>query len=183
MAASEAARSRGGGAWAPLRLPWLRASRSHPGASPVNLDRSTLVEAARVCACFNLRRASRAVTRLYDEVLAPGGLRATAFVALVLAHAEGQPTLPRLARALGIDRSTLTRNIKPLERDGLVQVTVAKGSRTSTISLTSKGEKALVRCVPLWKEAQTRFESRVGAERWAAMLKDLSAVVSSVPEA
>jgi DNA-binding MarR family transcriptional regulator len=149
----------------------------------VSLDRSTLVEAARVCACFNLRRASRAVTRLYDEVLAPGGLRATSFVALVLAQAEGQPTLPRLARALGIDRSTLTRNIKPLERDGLVQVTMAKGSRTSTIGLTPKGEKALLRCVPLWKQAQARFEASVGAERWAAMLRDLSTVMASVPEA
>ena len=135
------------------------------------------------CLCTKLRRATRNVTRLYDEVLAPGGLRATSFVALVLAQAEGQPTLPRLARALGIDRSTLTRNIKPLERDGLVQVSAAPGSRTSTIALTPKGEKALQRCVPLWKEAQTRFEARVGAERWAAMLKDLNTVLASVPEA
>ena len=149
----------------------------------MSIDRSTLVEAARVCACFNLRRASRAVTRLYDEVLGAGGLRSTGFVALVLIEAEGQPTLPRLARSMGLDRSTLTRNIKPLVRDGLVRVTRGSGARTSTVALTPKGEKALLRCIPLWQEAQRRFESSLGPDRWATMLQQLSAVVSAVPDA
>jgi DNA-binding MarR family transcriptional regulator len=148
----------------------------------VTIDRSTLVEAARVCACFNLRRASRAVTRLYDEVLAPGGLRATSFVALVMIEAEGEPTLPRLARALGIDRSTLTRNLKPLQRDGLVKVNTQPGSRTATIVLTAKGGKALLQCIPLWQAAQQRFESRVGPERWAQVLQHLSVVLAAVPD-
>lgn len=149
----------------------------------MTIDRSTLVEAARVCACFNLRRASRAVTRLYDEVLSPGGLRSTSFVALVLIQAEGELPLPRLARALGLDRSTLTRNLKPLVRDGLVKVSRSGGTRMASIAVTPKGQKALARSIPLWQEAQRRFEASLGADHWARMLAQLSAVVAAVPDA
>jgi DNA-binding MarR family transcriptional regulator len=76
----------------------------------------------------------------------------------------------------------VTRNLKPLQRDGLVKVSTQAGSRTSTIVLTAKGEKALLRCIPLWQEAQGRFESRMGPERWATMLQHLNAVLASVPE-
>ena len=142
----------------------------------MTIDRSTLVEAVRVCACFNLRRASRAVTRFYDEVLAPGGLRSTGFAALIAIQIEGVPTLPRLSRVLGVDRSTLTRNLQPLVRSGLVKIGASVGSRTATARLTPKGEKTLMRCVPLWKEAQGRFEGKVGQKEWQAVLAALSNV-------
>ena len=142
----------------------------------MTIDRSTLVEAVRVCACFNLRRASRAVTRFYDEVLEPGGLRSTGFAALIAIQIEGVPTLPRLSRVLGVDRSTLTRNLQPLSRAGLVKIGSSAGARTATARLTPKGEKTLMRCVPLWKEAQGRFEGKIGQKEWQAVLAALSNV-------
>lgn len=146
-------------------------------------DRAAWAEAVRVCACFNLRRAARAVTRLFDEILEPGGLRSTQFVAMVVIHAERGPTLPRLSKALGIDRSTLTRNLQPLVRTGLVETKSGPGSRTATARLTPKGERILLRCLPLWQEAQGRFEARVGASKWRSMLDGLASVVSAVPDA
>lgn len=149
----------------------------------MDIDRSALNEAVRVCACFNLRRAARAVTRLYDDVLGAGGLRSTQFVALVAIEAAGGPTLPRLAKSLGVDRSTLTRNLKPLVRADLVKLSVSRGAKSTTARLTPKGEKALLRCLPLWRDAQTRFESKVGSREWHAMLGGLADVTAAAPDA
>ena len=149
----------------------------------VTVDRATCVEAMRVCACFNLRRASRAVTRLLDEWLGPGGLRSTQFVTLVAIQAESAPTLPRLARSLGVDRSTLTRSLAPLERSGLVAIKVTGPTRTATAKITSAGEEALARCVPLWKAAQSRFEAKVGATNGSKLLVGVAAVSNSARNA
>ena len=136
-----------------------------------------------VCACFNLRRASRAVTRLFDEILGPGGLRSTQFVALVAIHGEGAPTLPRLARTLGVDRSTLTRSLEPLAKAGYVTIKTTPSTRTATARITSAGESAIARCVPLWQEAQSRFEAKVGARNWQSLLGGIAAVSESARDA
>lgn len=149
----------------------------------MSIDPSTCAAAIRVCACFNLRRASRAVTRLFDEILLRGGLRSTQFVALVAIRAGGEPALPRLARDLGLDRSTLTRNLNPLVKAGLVEVGTHPPSQSATARLTAEGEAALERCVPLWQEAQARFEGKIGAEAWRSLLGGLDAVSSSAPQA
>jgi DNA-binding MarR family transcriptional regulator len=146
------------------------------------LDRATLQAAVRVCGCFNLRRASRAVTRLYDQALEPGGLRSTGFVALTVVEAEGEMTLPKLAVRLGVDRSTLTRNLAPLRKAGLLEVVQRGVARTGTARVTAKGRAALKRCVPLWHDAQTRFEAAVGSERWQGLLAGLDVIASQVPE-
>src|SRR5262245_10997018 len=156
---------------------------SRSAAPAPMVDRDLCVEAVRVCACFNLRRASRAVTRLYDEILGRGGLRSTQFVALVALRIEGEPSLPRLARALRLDRSTLTRNLAPLVKGGLVTVSSPSPSHTATARLTPKGDEAIARCVPFWKEAQERFEAKVGPERWRALLGGLAAVSAGAAEA
>ncbi len=140
-------------------------------------DSETLAEAARVCACFNFRKASRAVTQLFDTVLQPGGLRSTQFVILVRIGADGSPSLPDLARGLNVDRSTLTRNLQPLLREGLLRIAGGGDERASTVRLTPKGERKLATTVPLWEAAQTRFVGRFGGDRWAAMLEDLHRVV------
>lgn len=142
----------------------------------MTIDRATLAAAAQVCACFHLRRASRAVTRLFDAMLAPGGLRSGSFVTLVLLEAHGRSSLPALARDLGVDRSTLTRNLKPLVHDKLVRLTTLPTTRTTQADITARGRRALERCVPLWRAAQARFEAAMGAERWAAMRGHLGAL-------
>ena len=149
----------------------------------MSLEPSACSAAIKVCACFNLRRASRAVTRLFDEILLRGGLRSTQFVALVAIHAAGAPSLPRLARELGLDRSTLTRNLGPLVKAGLLEVGATPPSQTATARLTPKGLATLERCVPLWQEAQGRFEGKVGAAAWHSLLDGLSAVSASAGDA
>ena len=75
-----------------------------------------------VCACFNMRRASRAVTRHFDAAMASTGLRSTQFVLLVGIRAQGQSTLQTLARDLGVERSALARRLVPLEKRGLLRI-------------------------------------------------------------
>lgn len=142
-------------------------------------DSQTLAEAARVCACFNFRKASRAVTQLFDAVLLPSRLRSTQFVILVRIGADGRPTLPGLARDLNVDRTTLTRNLQPLARRGLLRISEGREERASTVRLTPKGERALAATVPLWEKAQKRFVEQFGGQRWPSMLEDLNRVVDA----
>jgi DNA-binding MarR family transcriptional regulator len=144
----------------------------------VTIDRSTLVEAVRTCACFNLRRTSRAVTRLFDGALERCGLRSTGFLILVAVEMEGEPTLPRLSRMLGVDRSTLTRNLKPLIDGGLVKTATPAGTRATRARLTKQGQRLLARCVPAWAQAQGQVEARVGKDQWQTTLTALSSLAS-----
>jgi DNA-binding MarR family transcriptional regulator len=142
-------------------------------------DARVLAEAARVCACFNFRKASRAVTQLFDNVLQPSGLRSTQFVILVAVAGEGSVRLPELARVLNLDRSTLTRNLKPLVRERLARIVEGRTGRASTVHLTPKGERALAATVPFWERAQTGFVQKFGERRWESMLNDLNRVVAA----
>jgi DNA-binding MarR family transcriptional regulator len=137
------------------------------------LSAEAAAAAAKVCACLNVRRAARAVTRLYDELLEPSGLRSTQFVVLVAVHAAGEPTLPSLAAELGLDRSALTRRLQPLERQDLLKVTPSQVGGASRVRLTAAGRRRLERTVPLWAQAQGRFVERLGAERWDALREAL----------
>ena len=91
------------------------------------LGRSELVEVADGCACKNLRRSARAVTRLYDEALRPSGLRITQFTLLVAVALSEPVPITRLADALDLDRTTLARDLKPLTERGLLEITVFHG--------------------------------------------------------
>jgi len=146
------------------------------GSPPSEIDGAACAQAVRICACQNLRSAARAVTRYFDECLHPSGMRSTQFVVLAAIHAEGSPTLPRLARDLVLDRSALTRSLRPLVRMGLVRVDSASSARASRAELTEKGVKLLRASVPLWQEAQERFVERLGSERWEVLLANLPAV-------
>ena len=139
-------------------------------------DSSVYAEAAAVCACTSFRKASRAVTQLFDEALQPSGLRSTQLI-LLLEIAIAEPaTVPRLARKLVMDPSTVTRNLQPLVKRGLLASLA--GDRNQTFRLTARGRETLERAVPLWERTQTAFVERLGAERWQAMLRDLSEAVS-----
>jgi DNA-binding MarR family transcriptional regulator len=122
--------------------------------------------AAQGCVCFNLRKAARAVTQLYDAHLRPSGLRATQLSLLVVLAAAGAITMTELADRLVMDRTTLTRNLKPLARDGLIRSAAGQDRRTRRLSLTAKGRAALTTALPLWDQAQRTMLARLGAERW-----------------
>jgi DNA-binding MarR family transcriptional regulator len=140
-------------------------------------------EIGKVCTVFNLRKASRAVTQLYDEIMRPSGTLPTQFTLLVATRAMGPVTISRMAKELALDRTTLTRNLKPLEREGLIIVVCVKDDqRSREISLTSKGLKKLEQALPYWKEAQSKAVKVLGANRHSRMLNDLKAAVASTSE-
>lgn len=130
------------------------------------------------CGSFNLRKASRTVTQFYDDILQPTGLRSTQIVVLVILAAERELSLARLARELVMSPSTLSRNIHPLERDGLVEV-YSPGKRGKSVRLTPRGKKALLNAVPYWQKAQEKFTELVGIEVWEELAERLAKTVSA----
>ncbi len=130
------------------------------------------------CACFNLRKASRAITHLYDEVLRSTGLRTTQFTILRVLHSRGEMPITQLAWELVMDRTTLTRNLRPLVRQGLITITSGSDRRTREVKLTDQGRDVVKQALPLWEKAQRRVVEGLGEERWHTMLADLAAAVA-----
>lgn len=117
--------------------------------------------------------AARAVTRAYDRALRPSGLRSTQFTILVAASiAEGIP-LHRLADILGLERTTLTRNLAAIEREGLIHVASVDG-RTRSVRLTSDGAERLKQALPLWDQAQQTLRNKVGEKGWTILHDSLA---------
>ena len=132
----------------------------------------------QLCACANLRKAVRAVSQLYDDAFRPIGLRATQFGLLGATGMLGPLTINRLAEAIVMDRTTLTRNLRPLEKQGLLQIKSGKDRREREVSITRRGQVVLAKGYPLWKKAQGIVVKGLGQERVSRLLKDLSAVVA-----
>ncbi len=136
----------------------------------------------KACLCFNLRKAARAVTQLYDAALEPAGLRATQFSLLaVLDRRDGRDavTITDLARAMVMDRTTLTRNLRPIEKQGLVAIAPGDDRRTREVRLTQRGRTALTRATPRWRHAQTRMLDALGDRRARRLLGELSGAIDA----
>jgi DNA-binding MarR family transcriptional regulator len=135
-------------------------------------------EIGRTCACYQVRKAARAVTKLYEEVLRPSGLRATQFSLLMATRVMGPVTVGKLARVTVMDRTTLTRNLQILERRGLLEMKSGEDRREREVTLTASGREVLAQAVPLWEEAQDRVRKGLGGERLHNLLGDLSEMIS-----
>lgn len=110
------------------------------------------------CNCYTLRRAARAITAAYDEALAPSGLRITQFGVLRWLARLGPLPVTRLAAESALDRSTMGRNLIPLERRGLVRIEVGNVDQRERVAyLTAAGEAAIEAALPLWRKAQERI--------------------------
>ncbi len=131
------------------------------------------------CTCFNLRKAARAITQFYDEAMRETGLRVTQLSLLTVVMARQPMTVTRLARASVTDRTTLTRNLQLLEKQGLIRLEAGIDRRERTVTLTDRGREALAGAYPKWKEAQAKVAQRVGQERLQRLLSDLSALVAA----
>jgi DNA-binding MarR family transcriptional regulator len=132
------------------------------------------------CNCFVVRSAARQVTQLYDQFLAPVGLHVTQFSILAKLKRLGPMTINALAKDMVMDRTTLGRNVLPLERDGLIKIEAsATDGRAKVLHLTKTGEKRLQAGCEAWEQAQGRFETRFGAKRAADFRAILRAVVAS----
>jgi DNA-binding MarR family transcriptional regulator len=125
--------------------------------------------------------AARAVTRLYDEILRSIGLRATQLAVLVAAANESVVSITALAKFMGMDRSTLTRNLTPLERrDGLIRVGNEGWRRSRTVAITHKGRGRLRKALPLWEKAQNIARQKLGSRRWSVIMTDLDDLIRVV---
>jgi len=142
--------------------------------SQADAERELLRAIASDCLCQKARNAARALTRLYDRHFAGGGIEPTQFNLLVgIALAEPVP-LVRLAKHLGLDRTTLTRNLRLLQQGGLVKAVRAADARQRRLSLTEKGKRALRGNLPRWKLAQQAAVAALGQAKFARLSDALS---------
>jgi len=147
------------------------------------MDDAKLAEMARTCACFNFRKASRSVTQMFDQALTPAGLRSTQLVILITGQLLGPSSIARLARELVMDRSTLTRNLRPLLSMSMLRLTMPEKGKHKTVELTEAGREALLRAAPYWELAQSQLVNRFGSEQWDRIMADLSAIVDATRSA
>jgi len=133
----------------------------------------------RNCVCFNLRKAARAVTQVYDEILRPTGLRATQHSLLRVLQVAGTVSVTKLAEVAVMDRTTLARNLDLLEREGLVRVQSGADARVREVALTDVAHKRLAAALPYWEKAQAQVTNSLGSGRSDRLLSDLSAAISA----
>ena len=132
------------------------------------------------CTCLAVRQAARHVSQFYDQYLAPSGLRTTQFSVLSKLKNHGPLTINALAAEMVMDRTTLGRNILPLERDRLIEIRPGRSDRRSKeLYLTTNGAERLQQARAGWREAQTRFAEAFGEQRTAALRTMLRSVTAT----
>ena len=131
------------------------------------------MSAVENCVCFNLRWVTRAVTQFYDAEMRRHGIRPTQGTLLLALNAKESWNMAELSDCLGLERTTLVRNLQPLQRDGLV--TAEGGGRGNRVELTitAKGRKQVEKFMPAWRAAQSAVVKTLGEKRWSAILSDL----------
>jgi len=134
------------------------------------------------CVCFNLRWVTRVVTQFFDTELRRHGIRPTQTPILAALTAKRAWRMEELSDWLAMERTTLVRNLQPLERDGLVELSgTGRGGRVS-LSITAKGKKDLARAMPAWRSAQEAVVRALGEKRWSAILSDLERAALTLAE-
>ena len=133
---------------------------------PRKLNSDDCAAVVDICACFNLRRTSRAVTQMFDEALVPVGLRSTQLIVLVAVGAGEPITTTRLCKNLSLDASTLMRSLQPLLRAELVERSQGKDGKRITIMLTDAGRKTIIDALPIWQSTQDALVGRLGQGAW-----------------
>jgi len=149
-------------------------SRVNRGADMTEQER---IDALAPCACLRVRQAARAVTQLYDEAFRPTGIRATQFPILMLARNLETVAVSKMAEMLVMDRTTLTRNLRPLEKSGRVRIAPGTDKRTKLVSLTHAGRAKFSQALPLWEAVQHRVRTGLGDDRTDRLADDLMATV------
>jgi DNA-binding MarR family transcriptional regulator len=122
------------------------------------------------CYCLNIRRAAQAITNIYDKCLASTGLSSSQYSILNALHGLKKVSVSKLAIALRLDRTTLVRNLKPLEEKGLV-IDVAYEGRNRQMQLTEYGLQICKDASPLWLEAQRKLEQLLGKDNLEVLLR------------
>ena len=146
-----------------------------PTAAPGHV---ALDDISTECVCFHLRKTARTITQVYDHALAPTGLRATQFTLLRVISRTGGLPFAALADVLGLERTTLTRNLRPLERDKLVRTFPGADRRVRLVSLTPKGERKLAEAEPVWAATHADITGRLGDGTWTQLQRNLSRTIA-----
>ncbi len=135
-------------------------------------------EMLAACVCLGLRKTSRRVTRVYDDALRPIGLRSTQLPILVALTLARSLPMSTLADQLEMDRTTLTRNLKPLEKRGLLEIVGGQDRRTREVRLTVRGQETAERAVPLWEKAQSYALEALGSVRLQELRDTMAELLS-----
>ena len=146
---------------------------SSDDAVPLSVTR----EVRDACLCLHLQRAARAVARRFDEAFRPLGLTSGQFSLLMALHRPQPPTLGEVSGLLAMDRTTLTANLKPLQRRGLLRVAVDRADRRARrIALTAEGRALLKDALPHWRATQAETERRLTEVASDRLRRDLLAL-------
>lgn len=142
-----------------------------------NLPLDTTLEVRDACLCLHLQRAARAVARRFDAAFRPLGLTSGQFSLLMSLNRREPPTIGSIAALLAMDRTTLTANLKPLERRGLLRVQIdAADKRSRRLMLTPAGRTLLATAVPVWRETHAAIDRLLPRSRPDALRRDLRAL-------
>ena len=134
------------------------------------------------CACFKVRRVSRVITQFFDAEVRRHGIRPTQTPILGALQARDGWGMAELSEWLGMERTTLVRNLRPLQRDGLVRAKGGGRGGHVALEITEKGRASLAKTLPAWRAAQDHVVAILGTERWSAMISDLEAVATKLKE-
>jgi len=138
------------------------------------IDMDLARDMGRTCVCFNMRKATRFITQFYDSELKSTGLRVTQLSLMTAIRVMGPTSFKPLSEAIGMDQTTLSRNISLLQKKGLVELESGEDHRARKISLTQLGHEGLKQAYPLWKVAQADMVSRIGSDNWTSALESMS---------
>lgn len=139
-----------------------------------DLPLAVTLEVRDRCLCLHLQRAARIVARRFDEALRPLGITSGQFSLLMSLNRPEAPRISDVALLLAMDRTTLTANLKPLQRDGLVEVVVDTGDRRSRrLKLTNAGRDLLVLAVPVWRETHAEIDALLSGSNVDRLRSDL----------
>ena len=125
------------------------------------------------CVCFNLRRVTRIVTQFFDAEMRRHGIRPTQGTILLALNARESWSMAELSDRLGMDRTTLVRNLRPLQRDGWAKALGGERGDRVEVSITAKGQRKIKESLPAWRSAQSGAVKTLGEKRWSAILSDL----------
>lgn len=167
----------------PTHLP---ASSSPRAASPRPAAASAAQRAGApspACACGRLRRATRALTQLYDDAMAPAGLRITQFSLLRTLTRDGPLRISELAARQLLDRTALSRNLDPLVQKGCVEIVAGRDARTREVAITRSGSATLRAAEPYWMQAQREVSRHLGIEKLDALIAVLGELEDLHPSA
>jgi DNA-binding MarR family transcriptional regulator len=137
-------------------------------------------QAVNTCACFNLRRASRAVTMIYDTALAPLQLSSGQFTLLLSVRVKGETSLLQLADMVSTDRSVLSRTVRPLEDRGLLKIVPGRDRRIRKVTLSPTGHRLLRRAHAVWQRTQAQLSRRLGPGRLERLLGTLDQSLQNI---